>query len=152
MNRVVDKPDLPGGDIDALLGAYFKAELPKPWPAFQPPRRSRILPVRPAQPRPRFAVGSRLALAASVALLLLCGWLLSGKFPGVPIHPGSPGDPGPGKARLEKPHKLIPGELLDRLPDSKPFTGKVRGNETIEVGNDGLGVRSTVEEDLPPHK
>jgi hypothetical protein len=148
MNRVVDKPDSPGGDIDALLGAYFKAELPKPWPAFQPPRRSRTLPVQPARSRPRFAFGSRLALAASVALLLLCGWMLFGRFPGVPSRPGFPGVPGPGTA--EKPSKeIIPGELLRSLPDSKPFPGKVRGKETIEVGNDGLGLRSTVEEDLP---
>ncbi len=150
MKRVVDKPDSPGGDIDALLGAFFQGEMPRPWPAFQSPRRSRTLPVPPARPRPRFAFGSRLALAASVGLLLLCGWLLSGKFPGMPAPSGPPALSGPGTA--EKDRGFIPPELLEALPQNKALPGKVRGNESIELGSDGAGLRSQVEVDLPPNR
>src|SRR5215218_9643248 len=78
----------PEQDVDQLLGAFFKSEIPDPWPAFEPPVR-RTLPFRPAPQRRRFVLGSRLALAASVAGLMLCGWLLSGSFSG-PQHAGQP--------------------------------------------------------------
>src|SRR5262245_18237475 len=77
MNRVV-QPVPPDEALDALLGAFFKAEVPATWPAFQPPR-PRVLPFRPAEPprkRRGFFLGSRVALAASVALLLLAAWLM----------------------------------------------------------------------------
>src|SRR5215212_9627158 len=70
-------------DIDQLLRAFFQNEAPHEWPAFEPPVRRTTLPFRPAAaPRRRFVLGSKLALAASVALLMLCGWLLSGAFDG----------------------------------------------------------------------
>jgi len=78
----------PEQDVDQLLRAYFQRQMPSPWPAFEPPAR-RTLPFRPAAPRRRFALGSKLALAASVALLMACGWLLSGAFDG-PTGPKMP--------------------------------------------------------------
>jgi hypothetical protein len=148
MKRVVDQSVSPGGDLDALLGAYFKREMPRPWPAFQRPRIGRrTLPLKP-KPTPRFVFSSRMALAASVALLLLCGWLLSGKFPG-PIA-------GPGGATLTDPsatHQRPSGPPLlpDTVPDSKPAPGKVKSNLILEQGKDGTSVRIDVEE-VPPRK
>ena len=74
----MSKTHPPEQDVDQLLGAFFKSEIPDPWPAFEPP--ARTLPFRPAPERRGFVLGSRLALAASVALLLVSGWLLSGSF------------------------------------------------------------------------
>jgi hypothetical protein len=83
----------PGADPDGLLGAFFKAELPDPWPACRRPgdRVRSTTPSRQTSPsggpprgRTWTAARSRLALAASVALLLLGTLLLSGKFHGSP--------------------------------------------------------------------
>jgi hypothetical protein len=79
-------------DADQLLRAFFENEVPHPWPAFEPPVRRTMLPIRPAAaPRRRFVLGSKLALAAAVALLTLCGWLLSGAFDG-PTKSNNPFD------------------------------------------------------------
>src|SRR5262245_13639220 len=100
MKRLVEPTVPPDEDVDAVLDAFFKGEMPDPWPAFRPP--ARTLPFRPAaQPRRRFVLGSKLALAASVALLMLCGWMLSGSMTG-PTRAGkeNPGGIfGPGKAK-----------------------------------------------------
>jgi hypothetical protein len=139
MNRVVDQTVSPGGDVDALLGAFFQEELPRPWPAFQPPGRGRTLLATPTPRRPAFAIGSRLALAASVALLLLCGWLLSGKFPGLA---GRPDGLQLGPPSAERPALPLPPPL----PDSRPAPGKVKSNLILEQGKDGTGIRIEVEE------
>jgi hypothetical protein len=87
------------GDLDGLLRAFFRAEVPHPWPAVRVPDLLSPFPQRngaaahlngddrrPAGIAARFAprslarVRSRLALAASLALLLLGTLLLSGKF------------------------------------------------------------------------
>ncbi|HVK10898.1 MAG TPA: hypothetical protein VM597_19165 [Gemmataceae bacterium] len=64
--------------VDRLLGDYFKAQLPKPWPGA--PRTDRVQPAvaRTADPAAR----SRWALAASVAVLVGGCWYLSGPFDG----------------------------------------------------------------------
>jgi hypothetical protein len=144
MNRMVN-PVPPGDDLDALLGAFFKKEVPRPWPAFQPPRPKRVLPFRPAAPRPRF-FGSRLALAAAVALLLLGGWLLSGTL-ATPLRSGS------HKIEIDRNGKagrplLPPAPLVE--PDRKP--GKVRSSLNLEQDDEGrTGIRITVEP-LPSNK
>src|SRR5262249_54103561 len=71
-------------DADQPLRAFFANEAPDPWPAFERPTRQVVLPFRPARKPRRFVLGSKLALAAAVALLTLCGWLLSGSFDGSP--------------------------------------------------------------------
>lgn len=118
----------PGDELDPLLSAYFKAQLPAPWPVFEPPAPPRTLlmsrPARRAVP----ALSSRLVLAASVALVLLGFWLLpTGSRPvdGSLTLPGA----GPGSASkprlLEvtpaRPKEAPPGDNLlpeefDRLP------------------------------------
>jgi hypothetical protein len=90
------KTQPPEQDVDQLLGAFFKSEIPDPFPPFEPPVR-RTLPFRPAPERRRFVLGSRLALAASVALLMVGGWLLSGSFSG----PAKNGDPSWNPTRPE---------------------------------------------------
>jgi len=86
--RIVEPPSLDSpwrgrhGDLDGLLSDFFRSELPKPWP--EPPipdEQPQTLPLPARKPFSRWsAVRSRLALAASIALLLAGGWFLSGKF------------------------------------------------------------------------
>jgi hypothetical protein len=56
-------------DLDTLLRSFFQAELPSPWPDLHLPEKDapRLVPAAPARWAP---VSSRLALAASVGLLL----------------------------------------------------------------------------------
>src|SRR3954471_1739881 len=79
MNRM-GRPPLPSGDdLDGLLRAFYRAQLPSPWPALKapPPPAAR----RPAPgPRGWPLLRSRLALAASVALLVLGSLLFSGQL------------------------------------------------------------------------
>jgi hypothetical protein len=65
-----------GDDLDEALFAFFRSEMPRPWPQLKlpdgPPARP---PVRPAEPAPAPSRRSwfrspRFALAASVALLI----------------------------------------------------------------------------------
>jgi hypothetical protein len=143
MNRMVNP--VPPGDLDALLGTFFKKEVPRPWPAFQPPRPKKVLPFRPATPRPRF-FGSRMALAASVALLLLCGWLLSGML-ATPLSSGSRKIDIDRNGKAGRP-LLPPTPLVE--PDKKP--GKVRSSLNLEQDEEGrTGIRITVEP-LPSNK
>jgi hypothetical protein len=69
-------------ELDGLLRAFFQAELPHPWPSpEQPALRNAILPMR--SPVRRFPMlRSRLALAASVALLVAGPLALSAYFTG----------------------------------------------------------------------
>jgi hypothetical protein len=63
-----------GDDLDEALFAFFRSEMPRPWPRLRLPAGARP-PVRPAQPapapsrRPWFR-SPRFVLAASVALLI----------------------------------------------------------------------------------
>jgi hypothetical protein len=58
----------PGDDVDALLSAYYQAEMPSPWPELQLPAPVSVLPNRLAFWHR--VKQSHLALAASVALLV----------------------------------------------------------------------------------
>jgi hypothetical protein len=87
-------PGRPADDLDGLLRAFFRAEMPHPWPALQPPERT--APFRPpngtaaelnghtggAPRRPKAWATSRSRLALAATLLLVLGGtlLLSGKF------------------------------------------------------------------------
>jgi len=69
---------LPHDDFDMLLRDYFRSEMPKPWPAL-PPVRSVVL--KSHVPLMRESVRSRLALAASIALLIGGLLVLPGRLP-----------------------------------------------------------------------
>jgi hypothetical protein len=74
------RQDTPGDDgLDTLLRAFYKAERPDPWPSFEAPADQRVLlALSPTPRRPQPLLRSRLALAASVALLVAGPWLLDG--------------------------------------------------------------------------
>jgi hypothetical protein len=95
----VRNPGPPPGDVDGLLRAFFRAEIPHPWPAVRIPEgpspflqrngtaahvngddRPPVGIAARLAPRSWTRVRSRLALAATVALLLLGTLLMSGKF------------------------------------------------------------------------
>ena len=64
-------------DVDALLRDYFRAQMPEPWPEVDVPA---TLPL--VQPRSKWLRAfPRLALAASIVLLLLGYVALGGLFP-----------------------------------------------------------------------
>ena len=73
-----ERPD----ELDRLLTAYFRSEVPSPWPNAALALSNRRL------------TQSRLMLAASIAALLVGSWLVTGKHlgpanPSVPIHEGA---------------------------------------------------------------
>jgi hypothetical protein len=142
MNRVVTKPVSPGDEeaLDALLGAYFKAELPDPWPALRPPKREEVLPFPgPRASAPSFRLGSRLALAASVGLLFVGAWLLGGNLSAPVIRPLPA--VGPGKAEKNHLPHLKPASR-DR---GEPAPPKVKSSVSLEQGADGTGIKIIVE-------
>ena len=74
-----DTPE--GGEVDQLLRAFYRAEMPNPWPSFQAPAEAPMVLPFPAPPvRRALWTSSRLALAASIAVLAGGVWLLSGAF------------------------------------------------------------------------
>jgi len=91
--------------------------------------------LRPPTERRLPAWSSRLALAASVALLILAGWLLPGVAPRAPTPDGL-NTIGGGQAS--------PRGIL--------APGKIKSSLHLEQGNDGrTGIKITVEE-LPSNK
>lgn len=113
----------PGDELDPLLSAYFKAQLPAPWPAFEPPAPPRTLLLsRPAR-RVVPVLSSRLVLAASVALVLLGFWLLPG---GTRPVDGSLTLPAAGPGSASKPRLL---EVTPARPKEAPPDGDLRPEE-----------------------
>jgi len=80
-------------DLDGLLRSFFRAEMPEPWPALELPAEETILPL-PARPRPHRwkTFRARFALAASVAFLLACAWLIGNSL-GAGSRAGSASNP-----------------------------------------------------------
>jgi hypothetical protein len=118
----------PPEDPDGLLRAFFRAEMPDPWPGFRRlPGPTAVLGTNgtaPGRPRPREAappsrpaLRSRLALAAAALLLLLGTLAGSGRF-----HPGMLEGPDPhaGRATLTIPRDVIMKEMLIQEVDEQP--------------------------------
>ncbi|HET6574244.1 MAG TPA: hypothetical protein VFG68_11610 [Fimbriiglobus sp.] len=86
-------PGQPAGpdELDRLFSAYFKHQLPKHWPAFDPGPSA-----EPVGPRAAGGLGrSRATLAVSVAVLLGVGlYLSSGPRPLPTANESQPGGPG----------------------------------------------------------
>ncbi|HJT78424.1 MAG TPA: hypothetical protein VJ739_14570 [Gemmataceae bacterium] len=113
---------MPGDDPEAQLRAFFRAEMPHPWPGLTPPDYVTPLPSRngtgaaPGKrlrwlPALRAGVRSRLALAATIGLLLLGTLLLSGRFH-VP-----PPEPPTGQPVAQPIKDFILNESLIQEPD-----------------------------------
>lgn len=65
----------PNDEMDDLLHAFFKSEMPAPWPKLNLP-----VKMQKSAPKPRTHYQSRFALAASIAILLLGSIWLAGAF------------------------------------------------------------------------
>jgi len=97
-----------GSEVDRLLRGFFRAEMPDPWPSFEAPSPPRnILPFRPALTHRPTALRSRLALAASVAVLVGGAWLLGSRLTDPKSKPSGPGYIG-GDAKSLKPGDDLP--------------------------------------------
>ena len=111
MNLLPPLPAPPGGapssdgDIDTLLSAYFRAELPDPWPAA--PARARVATAVPRRGLGRLA-RSRLALAASVALLVSGALFRAGRPDEAPARPDAPDATPPSADLGQDPHASKP--------------------------------------------
>lgn len=113
MNVIVPPRVPPDDEIDGLLRAFFRAELPHPWPAMKAPAAPQTAPVPSSPPHPALW-RSRLALAASVALLALGSLFVPGQSPRQPQGPATPRLSGPGSAKREKVKSSL---SLEQAPD-----------------------------------
>ena len=77
MTTNTPQPNVPGDEVDRLLGAYFQAQVPAKWPAAPQTTGGSRHPARQNTARGSDpATKGRWALAASVALLIgSCGYL-----------------------------------------------------------------------------
>ena len=108
----------PPEDPDGLLRAFFRAEMPDPWPGCRRPGGSAPdvtangRATEPAPRRPwtalRPALRRRLALAAAASVLLAGTLLLSGQFRTSPVDAPT----GPGLANPKLPRDVIIQESL----------------------------------------
>ena len=110
MNNLTIKNDDARPDMDALLGDFFQNEVPKPWPAFQPP-----MPVRATHSVSFWTRSAgRLALAACVALLVGGYLSLGGFFPRSQTPTGvsrEAPDAAKGFDRSKKPLPELPKQM-----------------------------------------
>jgi hypothetical protein len=97
-------------EIDALLRAFFRAEMPRTWPAFKAPTAPSAQGSWWARSR------SRLALAASVALLVLGSWWLTSRPAdyAMPMTGIGAGTGEAGTVRPAPPNKTQPDEKKAR--------------------------------------
>jgi hypothetical protein len=91
---------LPDDDLDRMLFAYFKHEMPDPWPNLPLPA-GKVRPAAEALPHRRSSRDARYALAASVAMLVGTCWYLSDRMPA--SLPERPENVANGVSSLPKP-------------------------------------------------
>jgi hypothetical protein len=113
MNRNMPLTELPNqpDDVDRLLSRFFQTQLPAPWPPA--PRPDAIADrAMPAARLPAYAsirsllTGPRMALAASVALLLGSIWFLSNQTANVPAPLRTGANIENGTAEKVHPHEI----------------------------------------------
>lgn len=104
-------------DEESVLRAFFRAEMPQPWPSFSPPSADARSPLVIASTRRPWSARSHLALAASVGLLLVGSLALSNI-----LKPGAPDASietlGPG-ARMKRPIDEPKSPLLPSVPKKR---------------------------------
>ena len=99
MSNLMTRPEEARPEVDALLRDYFESEMPRPWPAFK-------TPVAKATTWSRYT--GRLALAASVALLVAGYLTLAGFFPRTSSPTGIEQKMGPIMHRDKGPKVVVP--------------------------------------------
>jgi hypothetical protein len=130
-------PTAEGGQADAvdpLLRAFFRAEMPQRWPAFEPPA-APLVPREGVGPRCRSRFRGRAVLAASVGLLLLGHLSVSGPFRESPaVVPGFGGEGVAGRPdrsrpvlRKAEPNRSQPVEQTDWLPEREGQSRRAPG-------------------------
>lgn len=124
----IERGGPPPEELDALLGEFFRAEMPQPWPDFAAPRLAPALPLTPPA-RPWKPVRSRVALAASVGLLLTGSLLLPLTVSTSDSLPDGT-DIGKNIQPFSRPKKV-------RTPDGEEFEMK----EFLNQGKDGTEIR-----------
>lgn len=75
------EPDRSPADFDGLIHGFFRAQMPDPWPVLRAPATPAV-PSEGARLRRRSLFRSRVALAASLLILLAGQFCVSGMFPG----------------------------------------------------------------------
>jgi hypothetical protein len=89
-------------DVDRALSDFFKSEMPNPWPALKLPEAEKSASPLPFRRPARSLLRSRLALAASILLMLLGSLFVASKFSAPPLDDSngtpiaSPPRPGQG--------------------------------------------------------
>jgi hypothetical protein len=127
----VDRRGNRSDDLDAMLRDFFQSEMPQPWPELPLPETRHVLPLTPPPARPWVRVRSRIALAASVGLLLTGSLLL-------PFTVGpSENTPRGTDIGLKDGHRPIPKDHKVRTHDGKEFEQK----EFLHEGKDGTEFR-----------
>ena len=116
-------PGRPPEDVDGLLRAFFRAELPRRWPAAPRPRAAGPAPSRWP------LLGSRFALAATLASCLVGSLALASFFPST--TPSAPESLGPLISPAPKEFK---GTVITPGGNTATFREQERGNKIrIEV-------------------
>ena len=148
MRVVAPPPNVPGetqsrdDDLEALLRSFFRAEMPDPWPSLEAP--ASRLPFRPVRRPERPALWrSRLALAASVALLVLGSLFLLGKQQAPETNLGSK---APAIGSNEERNSL------DHYPTQGPKRNKEIQSEGLKLMPDGNAVYEIKVGPAPPSK
>jgi len=95
-------------DLDKMLSAFFKSEVPSPFPGVRPllskARMDMPMPASSAKADQEHLLisKSRISLAVSVALLLGGCWYLSSHMGDAPDRPGAAKGSGDGNATMPK--------------------------------------------------
>jgi hypothetical protein len=117
MSVVEPPPPQRGDELDDLLRAFFRSQLPQPWPRWQDRRDAGPLVHRIGKGRD--LMRSRWTLAASVALLLFGSWLLPSRF-----TPDAKPEHGPnGLMITDKPRDMLKGHKKPKFDEDKNKPG-----------------------------
>ena len=137
----------PPDDVDKILRAYFRRQMPDPWPSLEAPVLRRIVATPAAKSTRRWPLlRSRLALAASVALLATGLLFLAEAFQGRSNHPETGTPIGPGSASRDNGvHGLINPTAA---PEGPP---KLKINESLIQEPGGTTIKvDVIAWPLPP--
>jgi hypothetical protein len=116
-------------DLDGRLRAFFRAQMPQPWPVLQPPVTTSLAQGRAAA-RGRSLLPSRIVLAASLLLLLLGQLFISGMFSD---YARSVADGDRGKPEATNPNRRL------KFPGPRPIPGVNRPETRLRsVGKESL--------------